>query len=405
MDFDYKTIEESFSKLPTELQGILTSPHIVEKIKSVATKNGLLIDQMSSLFDITSYIILGLIPASKFSEMLIKETQVDKAKSLKIAEEINKEVFSTIKSMMREKQEVADLSNTPIQPAIPQNINLDGNVSTITKPSHITDLEKAGGFTIEHDMGNGEVGLGSEDLRAMPMRDKWSPFGQTIVPTPTKQTVEASPVITKTIEVQQPIPKSDNIPTEPSTPTPVIIKTIEAKETFIKEPIISKPTAPVVEAPIQKTTEVIEQKVETKIEPEVEVKEEVVSTVPDNLPIEPVTLPKATEESPIPKEQIVLPKTVGEPSVPIEPENNSLAETIINLRRIKDATPKPQIEQMPTIEQPTKPESNTKKEQTPPLQPAPELIVPEKIKLNPGIPKPIEQQRPRSSDPYREPIN
>lgn len=348
---------------------------------------GLHIDQVGELDSEIRGIFLGINKSEDFIGHIISRLEIDKDLAQKIANEVSAKIYIVLK----EKIQSSILNSTEeIKP---------------TKPSHITDLEKAGGFTIEHDMGNREMGLGSEDLRAMPMRDKWSPFGQTIVPTPTKQTVEASPVITKTIEVQQPIPKSDNIPTEPSTPTPVIIKTIEAKETFIKEPIISKPTAPVVEAPIQKTTEVIDQKVETKIEPKVEAKEEVVSTVPDNLPIEPVTLPKATEESPIPKEQIVLPKTVGEPSVPIEPENNSLAETIINLRRIKDATPKPQIEQMPTIEQPTKSESNTIKEQTPLPQPAPELIVPEKIKLNPGIPKPIEQQRPRSSDPYREPIN
>lgn len=125
---------------------------------------GLHIDQVGELDSEIRGIFLGINKSEDFIGHIISRLEIDKDLAQKIANEVSAKIYIVLK----EKIQSSILNSTEeIKP---------------TKPPHITDLEKAGGFTIEHDMGNREVGLGSEDLRAMPMRDKWSPFGQTIVP-------------------------------------------------------------------------------------------------------------------------------------------------------------------------------------------------------------------------------
>jgi hypothetical protein len=162
MQFDYTTLEENFKKLPEEVQYALTSPKIAEDIQAIAQKNGLMLDQMEVLYDITTYVMLGLLPSNKFTSTLAKELNVSEKQAGLITGQISNEVFVNIRELMREYEDknqstyVTSLGNTQMNAnTYPQSFKPINTSSTTQQPlptvteSPHADLEKAGGFTIE----------------------------------------------------------------------------------------------------------------------------------------------------------------------------------------------------------------------------------------------------------------
>ena len=154
MTFDFSTIEEQFKKLPEEVQYTLTSPHITEKIQEIAEKNGLLLDQMDALYDITSYVMLGLLPSNRYTTTLAKELNVSEKQAKLITDEINNGVFLEIRKSMREFEEKSRSTNSIISNFTQNQYNRPPNNPTpITPPSSPhADLEQAGDFKIENEI-------------------------------------------------------------------------------------------------------------------------------------------------------------------------------------------------------------------------------------------------------------
>ncbi len=154
MTFDYSTIEEQFQKLPEEVQYALTSPHITEKIKEIAEKNGLLLDQMEALYDITSYVMLGLLPSDRYTSTLAREMNISEKQAKIITDEINNEVFLEIRNSMREFEEKSRSTNNVVSNFTQNQYNRSNNnqIPTIPVPSSPhADLEQAGDFKIENE--------------------------------------------------------------------------------------------------------------------------------------------------------------------------------------------------------------------------------------------------------------
>lgn len=147
MEYDYKILEEKFNQLPEEVQLALTSTSVTEKIKSIGKRYGLKIDQESVLFDLTSHVMLGLVPSKDFVKTLTKEASLDESLSAKVAVDINKEIFDEIKSFIRNNSETSPL---------------DANSENTTPDSDISSIELAGGFEIEKEPGEAvsAVGIG-----------------------------------------------------------------------------------------------------------------------------------------------------------------------------------------------------------------------------------------------------
>ncbi|MFA6432523.1 MAG: hypothetical protein WCV82_01765 [Candidatus Paceibacterota bacterium] len=133
MEFDYKILEEKFKQLPREIQNALTSTEIASKTKAISVKYALKLDQQSALFDLISYTMLGLASSKDFIKNLAKEAELTESVCVKIAEDVNSDIFSSIRSHMQEKDVVE-----PIQP-----IKKVDNAS----------LEAAGNFSIEPTIG------------------------------------------------------------------------------------------------------------------------------------------------------------------------------------------------------------------------------------------------------------
>lgn len=151
MTFDFSTLQEQFYKLPEEVQFALTSPHITEQIRAIAEKNGLLLDQMETLYDITSYVMLGLLPGDRYTSTLAKEMNVSEKQARTITDEINNEVFRGIRDSMREFEERSKRVDSAEREQL-QN-QYQSPAETREPPSVDSsihaDLEQAGNFKIE----------------------------------------------------------------------------------------------------------------------------------------------------------------------------------------------------------------------------------------------------------------
>jgi len=154
MDFDYQILEEKFKELPLDTQLAMTSAHIAEMIKEISDKNRLLIDQEGILYDLTSYVLLGLLPSKEFTATLVKEAGINESVAASIAEDINEKVFSEIRTSMRlqgEKRESESL-----------------------QAKSISSLEHAGSFDVMKESDSEQTGLvgGKEDTSEVGPRDK-----------------------------------------------------------------------------------------------------------------------------------------------------------------------------------------------------------------------------------------
>lgn len=132
MEYEYKTLEEKFVKLPTEIQEALSSVEVAKSVKDIATKFELNIDQTSVLYDQVSFVMLGLVRGDDFVSNFSKETGLSTEVSQNIVKEINEKILVNIRSLMRES-----MKNTPPQTPVPTNA--------------ISSIERAGNFTIEKD--------------------------------------------------------------------------------------------------------------------------------------------------------------------------------------------------------------------------------------------------------------
>lgn len=147
MQFDYRELEKKFQQLPDEIQVILTSPEIASTMKKIAEKNNLLIDQESVMFDLTSYIILGLLPSKDFVKTLMNEADVNERTAQDVARDINSQILNRLKSSMQERE--AKIKEFAIS-------NNEDNDSPKDKTAG--SLEHFGDITIEKQMPEPENG-------------------------------------------------------------------------------------------------------------------------------------------------------------------------------------------------------------------------------------------------------
>ncbi len=146
MDFDYKILEEKFKQAPENVQLVLTSSKVTDDIQMIAANNGLLIDQASTLFDLVSYVLLGLISSKDFVKTLSKEAGIDEKISRKVVQDINDTILADIRTSMRNgssNQDIEELTKT--QEGTFAN-KMEDHDSAAT-----TSLEVAGNFSIEKE--------------------------------------------------------------------------------------------------------------------------------------------------------------------------------------------------------------------------------------------------------------
>lgn len=397
--FTVDEIQNKFDSLPEELQEAITSSDVNDALEDIAKQNGLQLDQLGELVDLVGLIILGLVPSSDFIREFSREAEVSEKQARRIAEDVNGQIFAKLRTSIRIIETRENTSNYSEDNGFISNLQNSRNNTFPPKPPHIADLEKAGGFTIEHDgvnnLGRGvgdEEGVGSDNLRAVPARNKWSPLGQTVIPTrnlgsipvtpPNQQNVATNTVpasVSAPIQDQNPNPFTAPISTPVPPPTPTIPKKIE------------NPTPIVNQNPVAETKPEIKTNIQEEIEKEIAsaLKAENISPIKTEktTPVVPEIPTEKVSSEPLADQLLSMlnKKTVEKDDVQTEKREGSVGEkisTIPNNLPIEKTTdiPQPTVANVPPpIKIPTNPN---------PLSPKP----------------PLPQSKPRSFDPYREPI-
>lgn len=126
-------LEAKFKQLPRDIQVALTSTEVTADMKKIASDNGLLLDQASVLFDLVSYVLLGLVPSGQFVKTFSKEAKVDAKVATAIAQTINEKVFSKIRASIQK---------------IESNRSEISEQESESRRQNITALETAGGFSV-----------------------------------------------------------------------------------------------------------------------------------------------------------------------------------------------------------------------------------------------------------------
>lgn len=128
MKFDYTQLENKLKEMPHVIQVALTSRTIGDEIQKIANENDLLLDQTGVLFDLTTYVLLGLLPSADYVKTLKEDTNITNEKASKIAKEVNERVIQTIRKSLQENQVEPEEQSTE---------------------EDIASLEQAGGFAVE----------------------------------------------------------------------------------------------------------------------------------------------------------------------------------------------------------------------------------------------------------------
>ena len=111
MDYDYETIEAKMKSLPDDLQEAMTSFDTANKVQEIGKKHELHIDQVGALGDVTSYVMLGLVPGKNFVPTLMKKAEIDEKTATEIGKEINAEIFDGIRESIRKIEERETVNN------------------------------------------------------------------------------------------------------------------------------------------------------------------------------------------------------------------------------------------------------------------------------------------------------
>ena len=133
-EYSTEQLQEAFERLPQKLQAAVSSPDIHQRIMNIGNRHGLHIDQIGELTDQIGLVMLGLENSSNFVRDTSSRLSIGMKDAQEIANDINKEVFSAIKTNMRELEEKTEsASATPASDA----------------RRDMAALERAGGFSVE----------------------------------------------------------------------------------------------------------------------------------------------------------------------------------------------------------------------------------------------------------------
>ena len=136
------------NNIPTQLKILADSSELYEKSEKIGEMFNLHINQVGELDAEIRDILDGFSKSADFVKHIMSRLEIDRATADKIATEINKEVFVSIREQLQAMQaDVVDEEAAAEEKALIKN------------KRSISDLEQLGGFTIEPQPGAGDTGI------------------------------------------------------------------------------------------------------------------------------------------------------------------------------------------------------------------------------------------------------
>jgi len=121
MDEKQEILQKRLAELPADVREAIVSTNVSEKIRAIGQRNSLHIDQLGDLEDETLLVMLGFADSSEFGDALQKTLRVEEPLARQLAQEINNEVFASIRESMQNfaqrRASEAPAQETPEKPA------------------------------------------------------------------------------------------------------------------------------------------------------------------------------------------------------------------------------------------------------------------------------------------------
>src|SRR3989344_1121569 len=115
----HEIIRERFSKLPELLRNAITSADVPEKLRTIATKHRLHIDQGQLLENETYLVMLGLDTTENFTRNIKKELGIDEIMAREITSEVQVGIFLPIREFLKTKTDTESVPEVP-HASVPQ---------------------------------------------------------------------------------------------------------------------------------------------------------------------------------------------------------------------------------------------------------------------------------------------
>lgn len=143
------------NQLPKEIQDLITSPLIYEKIEKIGEKYNLNLDQIGELDAETRAVLAGYAKSENYAKDIADRLEISRDTAEKIATEAGTEIFTNLRTAMREAQEKKDAAVEAQSTATTQstqnktlaeferegNLNLEKEPETLDNPINITKGE------------------------------------------------------------------------------------------------------------------------------------------------------------------------------------------------------------------------------------------------------------------------
>jgi len=110
-------LKEIYQKLPEDLKEAIFSVKSAEVIQAVGKKYNLAVDKTGELADETGLVMLGLTHPRDFISNLAQRLGVDKETARKIAEEVNTQIFATVRESLKKIHGVGEAPSPRPEPS------------------------------------------------------------------------------------------------------------------------------------------------------------------------------------------------------------------------------------------------------------------------------------------------
>ena len=112
-------IKERFKELPEAVQDAINESDWLTTLRSIISKNNLLIDQGLSIETETLLMMLGLENPKDYTKIIKREANLSKEQAIKIATEVEENILSVIKTNIIERTEKdAGIEGSPLDEII-----------------------------------------------------------------------------------------------------------------------------------------------------------------------------------------------------------------------------------------------------------------------------------------------
>jgi hypothetical protein len=159
-------LNDIFDALPESLRDTISSVNTSNKIESIRKKHQLHLDQAGELGSEIGYVLLGITPIKEFIRNIERRLNISTDDAIRIAKDVNLEIFNTIREHLKENTVSQDHSHTESVDSTKQTADTEES-DGLNRDQILKEIEDENGNDDENEEGSemrvGVGGGGDED--------------------------------------------------------------------------------------------------------------------------------------------------------------------------------------------------------------------------------------------------